>query len=65
MFGRLARRHRPGLGLAGLDWAGLTGLVGQVGLVVTRDSVSTKVIAECDPYTAHPRLVAWITGDWR
>ncbi|MFJ2431836.1 hypothetical protein ACIOWM_01340 [Streptomyces anulatus] len=33
--------------------------------VATRDSVSTRVIAACDPYTAHPRLVAWITGDWR
>ncbi|MGW4199634.1 hypothetical protein [Streptomyces sp. NPDC004726] len=27
--------------------------------------VSTTSIAPCDPSTPHPRLVAWVTGDWR
>lgn len=44
---------------------GLSRVARDVGQVVTRDFVSTRVIVECDPYTAHPRLVAWITGDWR
>ncbi|MFH9748924.1 hypothetical protein ACH4MN_31380 [Streptomyces anulatus] len=44
---------------------GLSRMARDVGQVVTRDFVSTRVIAACDPYTAHPRLVAWITGDWR
>ncbi|MEV7653563.1 hypothetical protein AB0O39_05245 [Streptomyces anulatus] len=45
--------------------SGLSRVARDVGQVVTRDFVSTRAIAECDPYTAHPRLVAWITGDWR
>ncbi|MFI7287611.1 hypothetical protein ACIBRY_13340 [Streptomyces anulatus] len=44
---------------------GFSRVARDVGQVVTRDFVSTRVIAECDPYTAHPRVVAWITGDWR
>ncbi|MEU3705798.1 hypothetical protein AB0E82_26265 [Streptomyces anulatus] len=44
---------------------GLNRVARDVGQVVTRDFVSTRVIAACDPYTAHPRLMAWITGDWR
>ncbi|MEU8670973.1 hypothetical protein OG333_23740 [Streptomyces anulatus] len=55
--------RRGSAGRAGLGRpAGLTGLAG---LVVTRDFVSTGVIAACDPYTAHPRPVARIAGDWR
>ncbi|MFI0931441.1 hypothetical protein ACH4RG_06830 [Streptomyces sp. NPDC021019] len=44
---------------------GFSRVATDIGQVVTYDFVSTRVIAECDPDTAHPRLVAWITGDWR
>ncbi|MEU5287811.1 hypothetical protein AB0G97_27960 [Streptomyces sp. NPDC020755] len=44
---------------------GFTRAARDVGQVVTYDFVSTRVIAQCDPYTADPRLVAWIVGDWR
>ncbi|UZI29109.1 hypothetical protein N7925_12220 [Streptomyces sp. CA-278952] len=44
---------------------GFTRAARDVGQVVTSDLVSISVIAQCDPYTADPRLVAWIVGDWR
>ncbi|MFJ4707985.1 hypothetical protein ACIP6I_24485 [Streptomyces anulatus] len=44
---------------------GLSRVASDVRQVVTYDFVSTRAIAECDPYTARPRLVAWIVGDWR
>ncbi|WP_257138963.1 hypothetical protein [Streptomyces sp. rh34] len=44
---------------------GFSRVARDVGQVVTHDFVSTRSIVECDPYTARPRLVAWITGDWR
>lgn len=44
---------------------GLSRVARDVGQVVTRDFVSTRVIAECDPYTARPRIMAWVIGDWR
>jgi hypothetical protein len=36
-----------------------------VGQAVTYNIVSTEAIVPCDPWTPHPRLVAWVTGDWR
>lgn len=36
-----------------------------VGEVATYDVISVEAVVACDPYTPRPRLVAWITGDWR
>ncbi|EDY48812.1 hypothetical protein [Streptomyces clavuligerus] len=33
--------------------------------VVTMQVFSSAVIAPCAPETPRPRLVAWLTGDWR
>jgi hypothetical protein len=33
--------------------------------VLTYEIVSTDAIVPCDPWTPRPRLVAWVTGDWR
>lgn len=44
---------------------GFTRAIRDVGQAVTYDSVSTRGIAQCDPYTAAPRLVAWFIGDGR
>lgn len=44
---------------------GFSRMARDVGQVVTHDFVATDAIVACDPYAPHPRLVAWVTGDWR
>ncbi|MFE3829886.1 hypothetical protein [Streptomyces sp. NPDC059092] len=36
-----------------------------VGKLVTTQVVDTASVLPCDPVTPRPRLVAWVTGDWR
>ncbi|MBB5933687.1 hypothetical protein [Streptomyces zagrosensis] len=40
-------------------------LYGTAQQLVTYDFVSTATILSCEPGTARPRLLAWVTGDWR
>ncbi|WP_405612380.1 hypothetical protein OG292_11135 [Streptomyces sp. NBC_01511] len=36
-----------------------------VGQVATTEIIDTATIVPCDSVTPRPRLVAWVTGDWR
>lgn len=44
---------------------GFSRVARDVGEVATYDVISVEAVVACDPYTPRPRLVAWITGDWR
>jgi hypothetical protein len=33
--------------------------------LATTEIIPTDGIVPCEPWTAHSRLVAWVTGDWR
>ncbi|QSS92772.1 hypothetical protein [Streptomyces sp. M54] len=44
---------------------GFDRVVSDFGQAVTRDVVPADAVVACDPYTARPRLMAWVIGDWR
>ncbi|MER7552201.1 MULTISPECIES: hypothetical protein [Streptomyces] len=44
---------------------GFSRVARDVGEVATHDFISFEAVVACDPYTPRPRLVAWVTGDWR
>jgi hypothetical protein len=33
--------------------------------VANAEIIPTDAIVPCEPWTAHSRLVVWLTGDWR
>ncbi|MFF2020783.1 hypothetical protein ACFVW2_03075 [Streptomyces sp. NPDC058171] len=57
---RPARVGEPG------DFSGdVSRLAGQLEDVATVQVIDVSVVVPCDGATDRPRLVAWVTGDWR
>ncbi|MFD4829824.1 hypothetical protein ACFWPV_08185 [Streptomyces uncialis] len=48
------------------DFSGsLARVTGKIHDIATVQAVSTSTLVPCDAMTPRPRLVAWVTGDWR
>ncbi|MFE7133180.1 hypothetical protein ACFVIM_20205 [Streptomyces sp. NPDC057638] len=55
----------PTIGEPGDVSVDLSRAVATVEGVLTQDFVATTSLVPCEPSPHHPRLVAWLTGDWR